>query len=83
MAATTFVFAIGASIPLLLLAMVSQTALRGWARRLSGSAGWGKLALGAILVVIGLLILTGLDKQIEAYLVAVSPAWLTALTTSI
>jgi cytochrome c-type biogenesis protein len=82
-AATTFVFALGAAIPLLLLAIVSQTALRGWARRLSGSAGWGKLALGAVLVVVGLLVLTGLDKQIEAYLVAVSPAWLTALTTSI
>lgn len=82
-AATTFLFAIGAAIPLLLLAMVSQTALRGWAKRLSGSAGWGKLVLGAVLVVIGLLILTGLDKQIEAYLVAISPAWLTALTTSI
>jgi len=82
-AATTFLFAIGAAIPLLLLAMVSQTALRGWAKRLSGSAGWGKLVLGAVLVVIGLLILTGLDKQIEAYLVAISPAWLTTLTTSI
>lgn len=82
-AATTFLFAIGAAIPLLLLAMVSQTALRGWAKRLSGSAGWGKLVLGAVLVVIGLLILTELDKQIEAYLVAISPAWLTALTTSI
>lgn len=82
-AATTSLFAIGAALPLLLLALVSQTALRTWARRLSGGAGWGKLALGAILVTVGLLVLTGLDKQIEAYLVSVSPAWLTALTTSI
>lgn len=82
-AATTSLFAIGAALPLLLLALVSQTALRTWAWRLSGGASWGKLALGAILVTVGVLVLTGLDKQIEAYLVAVSPAWLTALTTSI
>lgn len=82
-AATTSLFAIGAALPLLLLALVSQTALRTWAWRLSGGASWGKLALGAILVTVGVLVLTGLDKQIEAYLVSVSPAWLTALTTSI
>lgn len=47
-AATTFFFAIGATMPLLLLGLVSQTALRNWTRRLSGGAGWGKQALGTV-----------------------------------
>ena len=34
-----------------------------------------------ILLAIGLLILTGADKRLETFLVDVSPAWLTQLTT--
>ncbi len=46
------------------------------------AAGKGlKGVLGALLASAGLLILTGLDKRLEAWLVDVSPEWLTALTT--
>ena len=38
-------------------------------------------ALGALLVVVGLLIVAGLDKTLEAWLLDHSPAALTALTT--
>ena len=82
-AATTLVFALGAALPLLLLALLSGGALRAWTRRLSLGAGWGKMLLGTLLVAVGALVVTGLDKVIEAYLVAISPAWLTALTTSL
>jgi hypothetical protein len=41
----------------------------------------GKLIMGILLVAIGLLIVTGLDKQLEALLVQASPAWLTEITT--
>ncbi|MFC5431070.1 hypothetical protein ACFPTO_20025 [Paraburkholderia denitrificans] len=41
----------------------------------------GKIAMGAIMVAIAVLILSGADKTIEARLVSHSPAWLTALTT--
>jgi cytochrome c-type biogenesis protein len=34
-----------------------------------------------LLLAVGVLILTGLDKRIEAALVEASPDWLTALTT--
>jgi cytochrome c-type biogenesis protein len=34
-----------------------------------------------LFVLIGVAIVTGLDKRIEAHLVAISPAWLTELTT--
>jgi len=37
--------------------------------------------MGLLLVAIGGLILTGLDRRLEAILVAASPAWLTDLTT--
>jgi hypothetical protein len=37
--------------------------------------------MGAVLVTVGALILTGLDKHIETILVEASPAWLTELTS--
>jgi cytochrome c-type biogenesis protein len=41
----------------------------------------GKWVLGAVLVVMGLLILTGRDKGFEAWVLDHSPQWLTDLTT--
>jgi hypothetical protein len=41
----------------------------------------GKYILGGLMVLIGLMILAGLDKSLETWLVANSPMWLTELTT--
>ena len=41
----------------------------------------GKTILGLLLVTVGLLVATNLDKRIETLLVDASPAWLTELTT--
>ena len=41
----------------------------------------GKVILGLVLLATGVLILSGLDKRLEASLVEASPAWLTELTT--
>ena len=41
----------------------------------------GKSLLGAAFVVIGVAIVSGSDKRLEAGLVAASPQWLTDLTT--
>lgn len=82
-ALTMVLFGLGAALPILALGLLAR---QGWgdATRLGKRlAGWGKPALGAILVTVGILVLTGLDKQIEAALVTLSPEWLTALTTSI
>jgi len=77
------VFGIGAALPLLLLGLFSREA----AMKLRGklmTAGRGlRLAMGLILIVLGGAILTGYDKQAEAWLVEISPDWLTKLTTSI
>lgn len=75
-------FGIGAGLPLIGLGLLSRSRLLAIRSRLM-SAGQGvKSALGGILVLVGLLILTGWDKQLEAALVFASPAWLTRLTTS-
>jgi hypothetical protein len=37
--------------------------------------------MGAVMVLLGLLLLTGLDKRVEAAAVSASPDWLNAITT--
>lgn len=80
-AATMTAFGLGAALPLLALGLLSRRmTLRGRDKLLSAGK-YGKLALGALLIALGGLILTGLDKSVEAALVSASPAWLTELTT--
>lgn len=74
-------FAIGAVTPLLALAYGSRKALSSRRNRMARLAAWGKPAMGGMLLAFGFLIVSGLDKVIEARLVAASPAWLVALTT--
>jgi cytochrome c-type biogenesis protein len=40
-----------------------------------------QMLLGGFLIVIALAVMSGLDKSVETYLVNISPAWLTNLTT--
>ena len=76
------VFGFGAATPL----VVVGTFARGIASR--NSARWvgtveaARRIVGASLVVIGALMVLGLDKPIETWLVDRSPDWLTRLTTS-
>jgi hypothetical protein len=60
---------------------LSREALSRWRGRLMEAGKGGKVLLGGVLVAIGLLVATGLDKRLETFLVDVSPAWLTRLTT--
>lgn len=78
---TMGVFGIGAALPLLLLGLLSREAMMRWRGRLLGAGSGGKTVLGVLLIGVGVLILTGLDKTIEAALVEASPQWLTDLTT--
>jgi cytochrome c-type biogenesis protein len=80
-ALTMLVFGIGAALPLMLLGLVSREAMIRWRGRLMETGKTGKTLLGLLLVGIGLLVATNLDKRIEAILVDASPAWLTELTT--
>jgi cytochrome c biogenesis protein CcdA len=81
-ALTMVVFGIGAALPLILLGLLSRATLMGVRSRLMSAGKLGKGLLGAAFIVIGVAIVTGADKRIEATLVAASPPWLTELTTS-
>jgi cytochrome c-type biogenesis protein len=80
-AITMFVFGIGAAVPLMVLGFVSREAMMRWRGRLMEAGKGGKMLLGALLLAVGLLIATGADKRLEAFLVDISPQWLTNLTT--
>ncbi len=80
-ALTMLAFGVGAALPLLAIGMMSREALMRWRSRMLAAGHGGKLLMGTILAGVGLLILTGYDKRIETWLVDVSPAWLTGLTT--
>jgi cytochrome c-type biogenesis protein len=80
-ALTMLAFGIGAALPLLLLGFLSREAMQRWRGRLMEAGRGGKTLLGVLLLAIGLLIATGLDKRLEAALVDASPDWLTNLTT--
>lgn len=80
-ALTMGTFGIGAALPLLLLGMLSREAIMRWRDRILSAGKSAKILLGALLVVLGMLIVSGLDKRSEAALVEASPAWLTRLTT--
>jgi cytochrome c-type biogenesis protein len=75
------VFGLGASLPLLLLGMLSREVLLHWRTRMMAAGKGGKIVLGAIMVLAGALIFSGMDRVLETALVAVSPQWLTDLTT--
>ena len=80
-ALTMLAFGIGAALPLLAIGLMSRQTLARWRSRMLAAGQGGKALMGGLLVTVGILILTGLDKHIEAILVAASPAWLTELTT--
>jgi len=75
------VFGLGAALPVVVLAYLSRAALSRARSGLMRAGQVGKAALGLIMVLLAVLILTGVDRPLEGWLVEASPAWLTALTT--
>ncbi|NCQ22674.1 MAG: cytochrome c biogenesis protein CcdA [Sphingomonadales bacterium] len=74
-------FAIGVGISIVLFAYASRKAV-GWnGKRLQSVARYAKPVFGIVLVLVGLLVLTGLDKQLEAFILDLLPDWLVAFTT--
>ena len=74
-------FGVGAAIPLVSIGFVSRQALMRQRERLLVGGKAVKVALGVLLILVGLLIVTGFDRRIETVLVDASPQWLTDLTT--
>lgn len=75
-------FGIGAAIPLLGLGMLSREAMQRWRLGLTGLNRRMRNALGGLLTIVGVSILTDMDKRLEAVLVSLSPEWLTRMTTA-
>ena len=80
-ALTMALFGLGAALPMLLLGMLSREALMRWRDRMIDLGKGAKAALGVVLVLVGIAILTGFDKALETELVTLTPSWLTAVTT--
>lgn len=74
-------FGIGAALPLVLIGLASREAMMRWRRRLLGAGTGGKRLLGVMLGLLGVFILSGIDRSVETILVDLSPVWLTELTT--
>ena len=73
------IFGLGAAAPLVLLGSLSRTRMIAIRGRLLNASHYGKQVFG-ILVGIGVLIATGTDKLLEAWVLNRSPQWLTDLT---
>lgn len=71
-------YGIGTAGVLVLAGMLSSRLLARWRSRAITAGGAGKKLLGASLVVLGLLVLTGVDKVLEALAVSILPSWLYA-----
>lgn len=76
-------FGVGASIPLVVLGFASRKAMGQLRGRLLALGQGGKKVLGTVMLTLGAFILTGLDKQVEAWMLDAAPAWLVKLTTSL
>jgi cytochrome c-type biogenesis protein len=77
------VFALGSASALLLAGYgLSRIAAKGkrWARQ---SAKIGSILLASVLIVIGIAIITGVDKAVEGLIVAAMPDWLVLAATKL
>lgn len=77
------VFALGAGLSLLALGYGLRRVTRGGRGRVAGVAATTRRIFGAALSIIALLILTGLDKWVEAAVVTALPDWFVTLATRI
>ena len=76
-------FGIGVSVPLIALGLVSRGAMAKVRGKLLAAGKIGKQALGWIMLLLGIMILSGADKRFEAWALQAAPDWLVRLTTAI
>ncbi|HEV7234182.1 MAG TPA: cytochrome c biogenesis CcdA family protein [Sphingorhabdus sp.] len=76
-------FGLGIATVLVALALVTRGLLQRWRGRLMQAGGRGKVVLGGVLMVVGLLVFTGGDKLIESAIIAASPDWLIEASTAV
>jgi cytochrome c biogenesis protein CcdA len=80
-ALTMAAFGAGIATVLLLIAFLGREVFNRIRTDMSSKGKMGKFVLGGILLAVGVAILSGFDRQAEAFLVDHSPSWLIDLTT--
>jgi cytochrome c-type biogenesis protein len=75
------IFGLGAAAPLVLLGGLSRASMMRVRGRLLSVGKYGKQLFGLALLVFGVLIASGADKSLEAWILNRTPEWLTAVTT--
>ncbi|WP_347986599.1 cytochrome c biogenesis CcdA family protein [Methylomonas sp. AM2-LC] len=76
-------FGTGASLPLIALGSLSQQGLFSNKTKLLLTGKKGKMLFGGLLIGAGILIISGLDKLLEIWILNHAPEWLTRLTIAI
>ena len=76
------IFGLGAGLPLVLIGYASKKAVGHLKGKLGNIGKIDKKLLGLFFLIMGVLIISGSDKNLEAFLLQHSPSWLTTLTTS-
>lgn len=74
-------FGAGAAAPLIAIGSLSRAALLKTRGRLLRAGEFGKRLFGVVMLALGLLIATGADKTLEAWILNATPEWLSAFTT--
>lgn len=82
-ATVMFAFGLGATVPLIAIGALSARLVTARRASLISAGIHGKRLLGAGLLVVGVLIVSGLEHRLEAHLAMISPDWLLRLTTRI
>lgn len=80
-AAVMLIFSLGAGLPLLAIGMLSRQAMGKWRGRMMEAGQKAKTIFGAALLLIGVLVLSGADKDFEKWAVNAMPDWLVTLTS--
>lgn len=76
-------FGLGAALPIIGLGMLSRQGMQKFRGKLLLLGGKGKQLLGMLVLALGIMMLTGTDKLVEAALLELAPEWLVRLTTMI
>lgn len=82
-ALTMAAFACGIAAVLLAIALAGRSLFLKLKSGVAAKAKFGKALLGGILLLVAILIITGLDRKLEAVFVSAAPDWLVALTTAL
>jgi cytochrome c biogenesis protein CcdA len=80
---TMILFGFGASVPLIAAGYGGRMFFQRNKGSLISASYYIKKLLGVSLLVLGFLVITGLDRSLEVLLIELSPRWLSDLTVSL